>query len=132
MHPPRSSFGCRLSALAVVCLLGCGDGIPTAAVTGLVTLDGTPLPGVIVQFEPLDGDETRLPPGTGMTNAEGRFVVLRPGGKSGAVVGRNTVRVLHGEGAALTSVAGKSIVGTVSERQITAGANVVDIQLRSE
>jgi hypothetical protein len=122
----------RLFWPCVLWLAGCGSGIRTAEVTGLVTLDGKPLPGVIVQFEPLDGDQTRLPPGTGMANAQGRYIVLRPGGKSGAVVGRNTVRVLHGEGADLATVAGRSVAGTVTERQVVAGGNVIDIELRSQ
>ena len=122
----------RLFWPCVLCLAGCGSGIQTAEVTGLVTLDGKPFPGVIVQFEPVDGDQTRLPPGTGMTNAQGRYIVLRPGGKSGAVVGRNTVRVLHGEGADLATVAGRSVAGTVTERQVVDGANVIDVELRSQ
>jgi hypothetical protein len=117
---------------AVLCFVGCGGGIETAEVSGLVTLDGKPLPGVIVQFEPLDGEQTTLPPGTGLTDAQGRYRVLRPGGKSGAVVGRNTIRVLHGEGGALGSVAGRPVTGTVTERQVVGGANAIDVELRSQ
>jgi hypothetical protein len=115
-----------------VCFVGCGGGIETAEVSGLVTLDGKPLPGVIVQFEPIDGEQTRLPPGTGLTNSQGRYLLLRPGGKSGAVVGRSTVRVLHGQGGDLGNVAGRSVTGTVSEREVTSGSNAIDIELRSQ
>lgn len=116
---------------ALVCLSGCGGGIETADVNGMVTLDGKPLSGVIVQFEPSGGEQTKLPTGTGLTNAQGRYVVFRPGGKPGAVVGQTTVRVLHGEGGDLPSVGGRPVTGAVTEREIGKGSNVIDIELRS-
>lgn len=132
MQPLVFGTGRRCWWPAVLCFVGCGGGIETAEVSGLVTLDGKPLPGVVVQFEPIDGEQTRLPPGTGLTNAQGRYRVLRPGGKSGAVVGRSTVRVLHGEGGDLGNVAGRSVKGTVSEREVTSGSNSIDIELQSQ
>jgi hypothetical protein len=40
--------------------------------------------------------------------------------------------VLHGEGGALGSVAGRPVTGTVTERQVVSGANAIDIELRSQ
>lgn len=109
---------------------GCGgQGFESAEVSGTVTVEGTPAAGLMIQFEPADGDGMRLPPGTGLTNAEGKYVLLRPGGKRGAVVGKNTVRVLNSEGGAMERLRGKAVEGAVSERDVKAGVNVIDVEL---
>lgn len=128
MHAGRRFF---VLSLAILPLAGCGgQGFTSADVTGTVKLDGKPVPGLMVQFEPKDGEGTRLPPGMGLTNAEGKFVILRPGGKSGAVVGSNTVRVLSGEGSELAKIGGRQVEGAVSEFEVKPGPNVIDIELR--
>lgn len=117
-------------AIAVAAITGCGgQGFQSAEVSGTVTVGGAPAPGLMIQFEPADGEGTRLPPGTGFTNADGKYVLLRPGGKRGAVVGKNTVRVLNGEGVALERLRGKTVEGAVSEREVKPGVNVLDIEL---
>jgi hypothetical protein len=53
----------RAAALGFVLLLGCQgqryEGEPRAAVSGVVTLDGQPVDGGVIQFEPLEGDRRR-------------------------------------------------------------------------
>ncbi|MFM7206032.1 MAG: hypothetical protein ACKO4T_05095 [Planctomycetaceae bacterium] len=128
---PTAAFRRLMVALAILQIAGCGgQGFTSADVTGTVKIDGKPAAGLMVQFEPKDGEGTKLPPGTGMTNAEGGFVLLRPGGKSGAVVGTNTVRVLNGEGGEMVRIGGRQIEGAVSQREVKPGPNVIDIELK--
>ena len=56
-------------------------------------------------------------------------MLLRAGGKSGAVVGQNTVRVMNGEGGELGRLLGKAVSGAVSQREVKPGSNVIDIEL---
>ena len=54
-----------LSALGVVLILaalpGCRPGSPVGEVTGRVTIDGQPAPGLLVHFEPQEGFAKGLP-----------------------------------------------------------------------
>jgi hypothetical protein len=127
---PRKHCATVLNALLLAAVAGCGgQGFQSAEVSGTVTAGGAPVPGLMIQFEPADGEGTKLPPGTGFTNAEGKYVLLRPGGKTGAVVGKNTVRVLNGEGGSLDRLRGKAVDGAVSERDVKPGPNVIDVEL---
>lgn len=127
---PCIRYAPTLAAIAIACVVGCGgQGFESAEVSGTVTVGGAPAPGLMIQFEPADGEGTRLPPGTGVTNADGKYVLLRPGGKPGAVVGKNTVRVLNGEGGPLDRLRGKTVEGAVAEREVKPGSNVIDVEL---
>jgi hypothetical protein len=71
---------------------GCsGESFRTAEVSGTVTNAGRPAAGVFVQFSPPGGHLAGLPSAYGMTDAQGRYRLVRPGSKTGAVVGPNTV-----------------------------------------
>jgi hypothetical protein len=63
-------------------------------VAGTVTLDGQPVPGAVVNFQPR-ATETKSPgPGsTGRCDAEGRFELKTIRKEPGAVVGPHTVRI---------------------------------------
>lgn len=75
-----------VSVSCVAALAGCGrEGPETADVTGTVTLDGTPVEGAIVGFQPAQGI-----PATATTDASGRFSLK-------AVVGQNAVTVIKSE-----------------------------------
>jgi hypothetical protein len=82
--------------LALACLLlaeGCGSGAPAdqpelGEVTGVVTLDGKPLPNVIVTFNPAKGR-----PSIGTTDEMGSYTLSYLGHLDGAVVGPNTVTI---------------------------------------
>ncbi len=74
-------------------LAGCGSG--TAAVSGQVLLNGKPLPGAHVTFQPDSAGQLEPGPGSyGKTDEEGRYS-LRVTGQdhAGAVVGRHKVRI---------------------------------------
>ena len=71
---------------------GCGgrDLPELAPVEGTVTLDGKPLPNVMVQFLPENGGR----PSTGTTNDEGHYELTYVAGEMGARLGRNKVEVV--------------------------------------
>ncbi len=77
-------------------LAGCGGGGPKLArVTGRVTLDGKPYPSALVSFQPLGGKDNPNPGAgsMGVTDADGRFVLLYENTTEGAVVGQHRVRI---------------------------------------
>jgi hypothetical protein len=84
--------------LLLVSLLaaGCGGPYRTAPVSGRVTLNGKPLAGAAVTFQPV-AEQGNLNPGPGsggFTDDDGRYT-LRLTGKDtpGAVVGKHKVRI---------------------------------------
>jgi hypothetical protein len=88
----------RITALGV-CLLaaaGCGGDYQVAPVSGRVTMDGRPMPGVYVNFQPVGGAGNPNPgPGSyAVTGADGRFTLkLVNPSREGAVVGRHRVTI---------------------------------------
>jgi hypothetical protein len=65
-----------------------------APVSGVVTLDGEPVPGAIVNFQPKSDTEKSPGPGsTGRCDATGRFVLETIRQEPGAVVGTHRVKV---------------------------------------
>lgn len=67
-------------------LVGCGQAGPDLqSVTGKVTKGGEPLKGVSVTFSPVAAG----PSSGGITNDEGKFVLLCQNGKAGAIVGQH-------------------------------------------
>ena len=131
----------RLSALGVttataclaIVLSGCGNRLRVAEVTGTVTFQGKPVPGLIVQFQHRDGLRDGLPVATGFTDAAGRYRLERSGGKTGAVVGPNTATVtsLGAEGGP-TMTLPKNLAERTFPFEVTAGANECDIDLGAE
>jgi hypothetical protein len=89
----------RLSPFAAVAVLaiGCSKGpYEIAAVSGRVTLNGEPLPGVAVMFTPMatEGNINPGPGSYGVTDADGRYTLTLIGKEvSGAVVGKHKVRI---------------------------------------
>jgi hypothetical protein len=80
------------AAMIVLALsLGCGSReLPELApVTGKVTLDGDPLPGLLVSFYPEGGGR----PGTGTTDVEGNYELTYVAGEEGTKLGRSRVEV---------------------------------------
>jgi hypothetical protein len=86
---PRT-IGLTLALLAA----GCGDppALPTAAVRGLVTFRGTPLPSGLVVFTPDDDYGSRGVCVTGRIGPGGRFTMTTDGA-AGAAVGKYRVTV---------------------------------------
>jgi hypothetical protein len=80
--------------LVSVAAWGCGsDGPPLARVSGVVTLDGQPLPRGTVQFAPDSLKGTDGPTGIGPIDAQGRYEIETLG-RRGAVVGSHVVGVV--------------------------------------
>lgn len=140
-----------LLALSLFCLcqLGCGsngDQPELGTVNGTVTLDGQPLVGVAVVFQPDNGRPSR-----GMTDAEGKYELTYIRQTKGAKVGPHRVEVAPneeggveetesnaGEGpAAGTKPSSKPSVparyNSKSELkvEVKSGANKIDFELKS-
>jgi hypothetical protein len=64
-------------------------------VSGIITLDGQPLAGARVVFEPIPrADQPQFPISSGTTNAAGKFTLqVEKGKKAGAVLGKHRVRI---------------------------------------
>jgi hypothetical protein len=78
---------------SMVCLFvptaGCRKGNPNfARVSGQVRLDGQPVSGAVVEFEPEGGS-----PSYGLTDPYGRFTVRFSHEQAGALIGKHTVRI---------------------------------------
>ncbi len=71
---------------------GSGDQPELGQVSGTVTLDGKPLSGVAVVFQPDNGRPAR-----GMTNAEGKYELTYIRDTRGTKVGRNRVEIAPSE-----------------------------------
>ena len=79
-----------ISIVFLTCIFGCGrDSIsPTVRANGKITYNGQPLPNVGVTFSPRIGR-----PGTGITNAEGNYVITTFWRNDGAVPGEHVVTI---------------------------------------
>ncbi|MCA9014842.1 MAG: carboxypeptidase regulatory-like domain-containing protein [Planctomycetaceae bacterium] len=60
----------------------------TGLVRGMVTLDGEPVPGAVVDFAPESGR-----PSSGITDSEGRYELSYNPTTKGAKIGKHTVRI---------------------------------------
>lgn len=79
-----------LGLLMILCSIGCGEKRPPLApVSGVVTLDGEPLPDAAIEFYPEAGGR----PGRAVTNSEGKYELLFDAGVKGAQVGMNKVSI---------------------------------------
>ncbi|WP_146117760.1 MULTISPECIES: carboxypeptidase-like regulatory domain-containing protein [Pirellulaceae] len=88
-----SCFICLTSLVAIGCSKG--DMPEIGHVSGTVTLDGKPMEGVQVMFEPVDGARSS----TAMTDAEGKYVLQYNGNTEGTKTGENLVRLISARGA---------------------------------
>lgn len=79
----------RLSffSVSLFALAGCGKS-DIAAVEGTITMDGKPLSGASVVFQPPGGR-----PSGARTNEEGKYVLNYSGGRKGAIPGLNRVKI---------------------------------------
>jgi len=82
----------RLASASIVlllCVTGCFQKAPELApVTGLATLDGEPLVGAQVEFNPMQGN-----PSYGTTDERGWYELKYTKDKKGAVIGTHVVRI---------------------------------------
>jgi hypothetical protein len=84
-----------LFALAVALAVGCGPGNRFAPVSGRVTLNGQPLAGAVVSFQPIapEGAVDAGPGSMGKTNENGEYTLQADTGQKGAWVGKHRVRI---------------------------------------
>jgi hypothetical protein len=85
-----------LVGLLTLGLLGCGGSGPRyAGVSGVVTLDGKPYKGAVVNFQPSATPDNPNPGrgSYGHTDENGRFTLVVDDKVKGAVVGKHRVRI---------------------------------------
>ena len=123
-------------AIAVVAAIagGCKQGPEFAEVTGTVTIDGVPTPGVQVTFEPQSQDPRKiLAAAYGMTDANGTYRLLRRGREAGAPLGLHHVRMLpvEQEGGKNTVIHPRYQANNAIWAEVKSGKNVIDFDLLS-
>ncbi len=99
---------------------GCSDRPSLATASGVVTLDGKPMPGAIVTFQPVNGG--RL--GTAETDFEGRYSIKTFGPDvDGAIVGDHYVGVIRVGGPGASKPAGEQPVDAFGLSNISAASD---------
>jgi hypothetical protein len=128
-----------LAVVGILCLIaaGCFGGGPTlGSVTGKVTLDGNPLEGAIVEFEPEQGR-----PSSATTDSEGKYELNFTFQEKGALVGKHTVRIFpqteDEDGNELPPAAIVQIPAKYNEQsgltaEVERGSNTCDFELLSK
>ncbi len=122
-----------LAALTAGLVAGCGNGLNE--VTGTVTLDGRPVRGLEVRFEPKDPaiGTTAI----GYTQADGTYRLHYPGDKTGAPAGEYTVHISGGEAGGEDDmpparVAAKYNSASELSATVTPGSNTFDFAVTSK
>jgi hypothetical protein len=91
------------SALTCLAALGCSTSSGIVPVSGRVTLNGQPLSGASVSFQPVSPRENERPAASGSagkTDADGHFTLrLIEPDRPGALVGKHTVVITTAAGA---------------------------------
>jgi hypothetical protein len=113
---------CGLLALA-----GCADK-NLATVAGTVTLDGKPLEGARVQFQPIN----RKRPSGAVTDADGRYSLQYTFEKSGAEIGRHEVSIAGEDAAGNPRVPAKYNLKSTLEKEVAAGHNEINFDLTTD
>lgn len=124
-------------ALLAVLLPGCsGDGPEVAPVSGRVTLDGAPLAGARIRFQP---EASGGSPSYGTADQDGRYVLGYKRDQPGALIGWHTIRVERGsQGDAENKPKPQPLparYNTASElrEEVKAGEdNVIDLKLAAD
>lgn len=89
------SIACVFAAAVVLSFCGCGGPFQLAPVSGVVSLNGEPLEGAMVRFQPQrSGAEVVLGPASlGVTDSAGRYSLQTHTRETGAVVGAHSVSI---------------------------------------
>jgi len=123
--------------LILPCLFtaGCGSGKDLSKVKGVVTLNGRPLEGAVVEFQPT---ATKGSPSAGKTDANGRYELMYTFNESGAVPGKHVVSIrteetcFDAKGNELEReerVPAKYNTQTELKRTVEPGRNTIDFEL---
>jgi hypothetical protein len=120
-------------ATTTIGLVGCGSGAKTGEVTGTVTLDGNPVPGLEVNFVPIDISLGTT--ATGYTQASGQYELFLPGKKTKTPVGDYTVRIVAAEvdepGGSPIRIPARYNVQSQLKATVAPGAQTHDFELTS-
>src|SRR5262245_17123574 len=81
--------------LVLLCLSasGCGSESPIVPVSGIVKLDGEPMPDAVVEFIPDPDRGTQGPRSSATTDEKGRFILVCDDRRRGAVPGFHRVLI---------------------------------------
>ncbi len=90
MRETTHTLGRLTPILFCLLLAGCGPGDGLATVKGKVTLNGEPLEGAIVQFQPTAEGGS---PSAGKTDAKGRYELMYTFDQPGAMPGEHVVSI---------------------------------------
>ena len=133
----KLQIGLCAALMLSIGLAGCGggsDGPELGRVTGVVTLDGAPLPKATVMFQPQNGR-----PAFGTTDDNGKYELGYTQGNSGTVLGENTVFIrteIPGEDGQQPLqkelLPAKYHNKTELKANVTAGANTFNFDLTSK
>lgn len=84
----RSTYYVAVALCFAICT-GCSDGGPElASVTGVVTIDGKPIPNAVLTFVPEEGS-----PSYGQTSRDGHYALMFTDTKQGAMLGTHQVSI---------------------------------------
>lgn len=86
----RTVATCAL-LVSLILTSGCSENSGIRPVTGSVTLDGKPCPGLFVLFTPLEGESRTS--SRGQTDSEGKFTLRYTSQIQGAQVGKHLVQI---------------------------------------
>jgi hypothetical protein len=116
--------------------MGCSGEVEIGQVSGTVTLDGEPLRGIVVNFQP-EGHS----PSYAITNSEGKFKLEYKAGVSGAIVGPQGVYLAQLRGDELEELPPdvkkpsqfpKQFLEVFETVEVTGGKNEYDFELTSK
>lgn len=83
-------LGIAVCLAGIAALSGCGSGYGVTPASGVVMMDGQPVPEAKVMFHPIDGGPRTS---YGTTNEKGEFKVSTYGMYDGALIGRHVVTI---------------------------------------
>ncbi len=118
------------TALASVGCWSNSDRPPLGKVSGIITVDGKPAPGLGVSFQP-EG----LRPSIGYTDENGRYELTYLRDIKGAAVGTHEVkinRIGETEGTPAKGLPARYNSETELTREVKSGSNEIDFDLESE
>ena len=122
-----------LAGLALTgALVGCGRAGPSlASVEGTVLVDGKPVKGLFIEFQPEGGS-----PSVGETDGSGHYELRFSRERWGAEIAEHTVRIMADEEgggrAGKDRIPAKYNDRTELKREVVAGGNTIDFELESQ
>ena len=125
----------RQIVMAAACLLllipcGCGSGDrpPLGTVHGTITLDGKPLAGASVIFEPVEPARASA----GFTDDDGKYELIYIRRDKGAKVGAHLVRISVAQSGKFPLLPPRYNRQSVLKADVKAGDNTIDFPLTSQ